>query len=252
MKYVTSFLLYFLIFKVQIVLHGQKIISVEYKETYGQPQYISNGTSIYKLIIYPNYSVYFKSDFIKNDLSFFLDNDLDEDFKNPNNYLFKFFRDQKILYQSQIINNKYFVVSDSLQLIKWKVLKTKPIRYLGLDCYQAKGRFRGRLYTAYFAPKIPKPDGPYKFSGLPGLIIKIASDDYFKIFQAIKINYYEKEVIDVPEKFKDKPISFQDYARLQKMVDKKFIQEDKANYHLKPGETRKVYFEYLEKSLELE
>ena len=100
--------------------------------------------------------------------------------------------------------------------------------------------------------KIPKSDGPFKFSGLPGLIIKIASDDDFKIFQAIKINYHEKEGIGVTDKFKEKPISFQNYAGLRKMADKKFIQNDKVSYHLKPGETRKVYFEYLEKSLELE
>ncbi|MCZ2473533.1 GLPGLI family protein [Aquirufa ecclesiirivi] len=251
MSYFTLFILCSITFKERIVL-AQQVISVEYKEIYAQPQYISNGTPIFKLIMYPNYSVYFKSDFIKNNLPFFSENEPDENFKKANDYLFKFFKEQKILSLSNKIGNKYFIVSDSIPLVKWKVLKTKPIRYLGLDCYQAQGHFRGRHYTAYFAPKIRNPDGPFKFCGLPGLIIKIVSDDHFKIFQAIKINYHEKEIMSVPEKFREKPISFQNYASLQKMADKKFIQEDKARYHLKPGETREVYFEYLEKTIELE
>lgn len=251
MKHLIIFSLYSCFLNLQIVL-AQQVISVEYKEIYAQPQYISNGTPIFKLIIYPNYSVYYKSDFIKNNLPFFSRNEPDENFKKANDYLFKFFKEQKFLSLSNKIGNKFFIVSDSIPLVKWKVLKSKPIRYLGLDCYQAQGHFRGRQYTAYFAPKIRNPDGPFKFCGLPGLIIKIVSDDHFKIFQAIKINYHEKEIMSVPEKFREKPISFQNYASLQKMADKKFIQEDKARYHLKPGETREVYFEYLEKTIELE
>ena len=31
----------------------------------------------------------------------------------------------------------------------------------------------GRKWTAWFSPEIPIQDGPYKFRGLPGLIVKI-------------------------------------------------------------------------------
>lgn len=37
--------------------------------------------------------------------------------------------------------------------------------------------FAGRRWTAWFTTDIPIPDGPYKFHGLPGLIVKINSED---------------------------------------------------------------------------
>ena len=37
---------------------------------------------------------------------------------------------------------------------------------------KAECDFRGRHYIAWFNPKIPIPDGPWKLRGLPGLIIE--------------------------------------------------------------------------------
>jgi GLPGLI family protein len=136
--------------------------------------------------------------------------------------------------------------------MKWKIQKSKPVRYLGLDCYQAKGHFRGRNYTAYFAPKIKKSDGPFKFSGLPGLIIRIASDDQFKIWQAIKINYQEKEKFTIPEKFKGKAISFADYVKMKKSEDQQYIKEYKAKNPSNPNLTYEINLVYVEKSLEID
>ena len=241
--YICIFLSYF--------LNAQKTISVEYKNWCGWSYAISNGTSIFKLIIYPNYSVYFQSEFIKNNSPYFKDEKPEDVFKKANDFLYKFYQGEKILFLSEKINKNYFVVSDSLQLMKWEIQKAKPVRYLGLDCYQAKGYFRGRNYTAYFAPKIKKLEGPFKFSGLPGLIVKIASDDQFQIWQAIKINYQEKEVRGLTEKFKEKPISFQVYAKLTKWKDRRYIKEYRASHPPDPGETYDIEIPYTEKNLQL-
>jgi GLPGLI family protein len=233
------------------LLNAQNTISVEYKEWSEQPGTISGGTPIYKLIIYPSYSVYFQSDFLKINLPYFKDEEPEDEYKKANDFLYKFYRGQKILFLSEKINKNYFVVFDSLQLMKWEIQKAKPVRYLGLDCYQAKGYFRGRNYTAYFAPKIKKSDGPFKFSGLPGLIIRIASDDQFIIWQAIKINYHEKEIRGITEKFKEKPISFQVYAKLTKWKDRCYIKEYRASHPPDPGETYDIEIPYTEKNLQL-
>lgn len=43
----------------------------------------------------------------------------------------------------------------------------------GILCQQAKTRLGGRQWTAWFTTEIPITDGPYKFSGLPGLIVQV-------------------------------------------------------------------------------
>jgi GLPGLI family protein len=233
------------------IMNAQAPISIEYKELWPSPEYISGGTNIYKLILYPNYSVYFQSNYIKNNSPYFVDGEPEDKFKKANDLLFKFYQKKNILFLSQKINKTNFVVSDSLNLMKWKIQKSKPVRYLGLDCYEAKAHFRGRNYTAYFAPKIKKSDGPFKFSGLPGLIVKISADDQYKIWQAIKINYNEKTIVGITEKFKERPIPFHTYARWQKIEDKRVINDLIKSNPTPPGETRTYEFPHLEKNLQL-
>lgn len=40
----------------------------------------------------------------------------------------------------------------------------------GIACKKALTHFRGRDWVAWYAPEIPIPEGPYKFTGLPGLV----------------------------------------------------------------------------------
>lgn len=48
---------------------------------------------------------------------------------------------------------------------------------LGYECFKATTEFRGRHWTAWFAPEIPLSDGPWKLCGLPGVILE-AYDSY--------------------------------------------------------------------------
>lgn len=52
-------------------------------------------------------------------------------------------------------------------------------------CQKAVVKFRGRNYTAWFSPEIPVNDGPWKFSGLPGLILKVEDADQLFSFTLI-------------------------------------------------------------------
>ena len=45
---------------------------------------------------------------------------------------------------------------------------------LGYKCQKATCSFRGRSYIAWYTSDIPLKMGPYKFSGLPGLILSIS------------------------------------------------------------------------------
>lgn len=63
-------------------------------------------------------------------------------------------------------------------------LKTGTI--MGIPVSNAKGEFAGRIYSAWYSTHIPISDGPYKFSGLPGLIIKISDEREEYVFELIK------------------------------------------------------------------
>ena len=55
---------------------------------------------------------------------------------------------------------------------EWE-LKTDTLRILDFLCHKAVCRFRGRDYMAWYTSEIPINNGPWKFCGLPGLILKV-------------------------------------------------------------------------------
>ncbi|MBV8325018.1 GLPGLI family protein [Chryseobacterium sp.] len=58
----------------------------------------------------------------------------------------------------------------------WTLLPgTKKI--LKYECKNASIEFAGRKWIAWYSSEIPLTDGPYKFRGLPGLILEISSVD---------------------------------------------------------------------------
>lgn len=47
---------------------------------------------------------------------------------------------------------------------------------LGYECLMATADYHGRKWTAWFAPDIPVPAGPWQLMGLPGLIMDASSE----------------------------------------------------------------------------
>lgn len=60
----------------------------------------------------------------------------------------------------------------------WEIIKDIKKEILGYSCNLAKTNFRGRDYFAYFATELPYNVGPWKISGLPGLILELYDKDY--------------------------------------------------------------------------
>ncbi len=127
--------------------------------------------------------------------------------------------------ESQIIeyeyNNKQFKIFDKLssssefncidsfKIPVWKIMED-TMKFIGQDCQKATTNFRGRKYTAWFSTKIPISVGPYKFVGLPGLILKISDDD----------NQFNFECTELNQKVSKKPI-FSLYKNSKKITFKK-------------------------------
>jgi len=75
-------------------------------------------------------------------------------------------------------------------------LVDKDTILLGYNCKMAKANLSGRKYTLWYSPEISINDGPYKFSGLPGLVLEVYDDKRQHIFELVKIEI--KEVIYNP------------------------------------------------------
>ena len=141
-----------------------------------------------------------------------------------------------------------------MNLINWKIDKSVSIKILGYECIKATGNFRGRNYTAYFSAKIPISDGPFKFSGLPGLILKISSDDNYTMFEATKIDINDKSALSLyPVEFKKNSILFSEYANLVKKSCKQQLKELYATIpQIEDNIPMKIEITFLEKTLQIE
>lgn len=87
----------------------------------------------------------------------------------------------------------YISYSEDLKF-NWKILPDKA-KIGEYNAQKATTEFGGRKWTAWFSTDLPFQDGPYKFSGLPGLIVKIEDEtkDYSWVLQANKkLNNYEE------------------------------------------------------------
>lgn len=70
-----------------------------------------------------------------------------------------------------------YLVNDKVPGMKWVINQSKTKKILGYKCYSAEGIYRGNPVTAFFTPEIKLDAGPYKFFGLPGLILEVFDTD---------------------------------------------------------------------------
>lgn len=90
----------------------------------------------------------------------------------------KFYPDMKVLYIEKVANGftpLNIGYSENLKF-NWKILNDKE-KIGSYNTQKATVDFGGRKWTAWFSTELPFQDGPYKFSGLPGLIVKIEDAD---------------------------------------------------------------------------
>jgi len=84
-------------------------------------------------------------------------------------------------------------------VFSWKISQDTA-SILGYPCQKATADFRGRTYTAWFSTDIPINDGPWKFMGLPGLILKINDSKNLFGFELIGIeNITESYAVQIPK-----------------------------------------------------
>ncbi|ADV48388.1 Protein of unknown function, Porph ging [Cellulophaga algicola DSM 14237] len=131
-----------------------------------------------------------------------------------NEFVFKDFKEKKIFYRDRI-GLKDFKIKDSLSNTQWN-LTTTTKEILGYLCQEATTNYGTREYTAYFTTQLNYPDGPWRFSGLPGLILEIKSDDDFFKLIATSIAIKKEQLVLENPYIKEKLISWGEFLALYK------------------------------------
>lgn len=102
--------------------------------------------------------------------------------------IYKNIPENKISYVDKIVKDKFRYV-ESKTLFDWTIREERK-QIAGYTAQKAETSYEGRNYVAWFTQEIAISDGPYKFNGLPGLILQISDtrDHYsFAVKQIKKI-----------------------------------------------------------------
>ena len=84
----------------------------------------------------------------------------------------------------------YFLYEEDVKKPEWELLPD-TLTILGYLCKKATCTFHCREYTAWYAPEIPISEGPWKLTGLPGLILKAYDKKRQIQFDAVAIEKVE-------------------------------------------------------------
>jgi GLPGLI family protein len=148
------------------------------------------------------------------------DNDLEGGVGDPQE-VYKNYPTGKISVTNPIAGTVYYY-EDALNGIQWQI-ETDTATILSYICQKAVADFRGRHFTAWFAPDLPINDGPWKFMGLPGLILAVEDADKYFCFRAMSLENSTRpilvskgsfmkatreEVAKVQKRFAQNPVEF--------------------------------------------
>ncbi len=110
-----------------------------------------------------------------------------------NHVIYKDYKKTEIIY-SEIIEGVNFGYSEKLPPMNWKITNEKK-NILNYECLKAETYFGGRKFIAWYTVQIPINDGPYKFSGLPGLIFEVYDDKDNFHYQLLAIIKKEQDIL---------------------------------------------------------
>ena len=126
----------------------------------------------------------------------------------------------KITITDKVVIDNYSFTESSNQ-IKWEILPDTDT-ILSYAVQKAVTTFRGRSYEAWFTPDIPVNEGPWKFCGLPGLILKVSDSRQHYVFECVGL-----EQVRTPIEFADS-----DYVKTNRKdlarIKRKFYEDPMA------------------------
>jgi GLPGLI family protein len=139
-------------------------------------------------------------------------------------HLFKDYVKNKLFYHEPSYGESF--VEEEMNLFQWQIQKESK-EILGYKCMKAICHFRGRDYEAWFTTDLPFKAAPWKFHGLPGVLLNVKSLDNFLCMEAIEIKVTKGETPQNPFA-KEEFISYEEYKQRYISQHKKFEEKMKA------------------------
>ncbi len=111
-------------------------------------------------------------------------------------YVFISKPDNEIRVYDYIGTLDYGRYNEPIDAMNWEICDSTKI-ILGYECTMAKADYHGREWTAWFTPEIPIQAGPWKLTGLPGLILEASESSGQHWFSATGIEKSDKEILPI-------------------------------------------------------
>lgn len=150
-------------------------------------------------------------------------------------------------------NKKEIIAIDSVPKISWNISETESKKINNFTCYKATTVFRGSEIVAYYTPEIPIGFGPFKFKGLPGLILEVYNVDtkgqkyYWKAKKIVYPNETETELTFNAKKHTGQIVTYrsmiEDFEKKLMLFNQKMITNNPRGSTTKSGKIERTSIE---------
>ena len=126
---------------------------------------------------------------------------------------------------------RLYTYTEPVEKINWEQVSGDTI-ICDFECKKAECTYRGRNWTAWYCTDIPINEGPWKFSGLPGLIMCAYDEDDCFSFTCVGMEEPENMKIRIPDAKQYVKCSRKDFLKA-----KKRLTEDPGGFEKSMGVT---------------
>jgi GLPGLI family protein len=148
-------------------------------------------------------------------------------YKSSERFNFFDFSINELISKEKVFNEEY-LINEKVPAILWNLeLDEKEIGNLKVK--KATTFYRGRNYTAWYSLEYPIKFGPWKFQGLPGLIIEIydESNRYHWLMKSLKKEYIHNATPFIINEKNIKEIDIREFVKLRYDSKAPLINESK-------------------------
>lgn len=130
------------------------------------------------------------------------------------------------------IGLSYYQHEEAAPVCDWKFTDgTETV--CGYECRKATGSYGGRQWTVWYTEEIPVPYGPWKFAGLPGLVMKAVDSENIHSFNAVSFRKATGNIVgrDIPNVIKTDHRTFE---------EKKYLSDFSPMNSVKPEDIESI------------